>query len=504
MIRKYSKIAIIYGGTGKKLAHGLGEQISKMHKDNQFPMQPMLLEKSILNSDSIMSHVIGMVHESSLCVIIFTFDDADQTRVRQNVLIETGIAWSLKGKEKCIFLSNLLNLPDDFPSNIKTEININYFDADDFSERAVQVSNEIIDILKLEDTRKQLVDENYYYDGKILDDIPEEILEKKSDVQLHEILNEWDRNIKSFDYLPERAMYLLERIAFIPIFSNDECLDKFLSDMREQIKQSPDDLVVASADRYMEECRSITVYFEQLIEYTQIKTESEARKVLASPSEYPDEAKALSRRYARIASSLEELIEEYDMASKPYNWLVRVVAYDYSALARMKVYELRKGTDVGKESLEIAISNFEMAAKIAKKYDLASNHIWLGFIDYNLSRAYRYHYELTGYEKDLDRFEETLADSIDIRKGWYKRNAYPGVFGIAMSYEYFIASKLDYEMRNDIDEYTHDSPSQNLANIERLMSELNGYCRDTELGKLYEARDSIDALMNRIRSEHSL
>ena len=504
MIQKYSEVAIIYGGSGNSLAGKLSELISQKHNVEMFPIQPHILQKDILGGRSIMQYVIEMIHKSSVCVIILTFDDADGTRVRQNVLIETGIAWALKGREKCIFLSNLPKLPDDFPSNISHDININYI-GNDIQEVANKVIDEITASLGLLARENLLSDYTYRFDGRILDDIPQEILEKKADKQLHDILNEWKKNIKAFDYMSERVMYLLERIAFLPIFSYDSVMDDFLENIRADISPTKaDENLRPLPNRYYSDCEVVARFVQQVIEYTGIKTQKEVIQCLADPAAAPSVTRNVYFMYKRIADELKLMISMIESDESHFNWLIKIVAYDYAALACLKMYELYKNNEKGTDELENALIFFNKAREIASRYDHYSNYIWLGFIDFNLSRVYRYKYEQTGEVKYLESFEDTLSGAVFYRKKWYKGNVYKGTFAVAMSYEYFIAAKLDYEMRNDINEYTNDTPVQNLANIDHLIEELDEYCRDTELGRLYTVRNSIADLESRIRKQHNL
>lgn len=62
------------------------------------------MKKEILSSANIMEAGQDIISDSSACLIILTFDDIDNTRVRQNVLIELGMALAYIRKENCFFL----------------------------------------------------------------------------------------------------------------------------------------------------------------------------------------------------------------------------------------------------------------------------------------------------------------------------------------------------------------------------------------------------------------
>ena len=505
MVQKYKNVAIVYGGSGRKYAEAIKKAIIQRHSDEMIPFQAKILDKVILDSKSIMDYVVQMLSEASVYVIILTFDDVNNTRVRQNILLETGIAWTLGGKSNCIFLSDRDNIPNDFPSNIKTDINVNYFKAENINAVAQSVCDEIISKLNFDSASNLLYDNYYTFDGKILDDIPEEILEKKSNVQLQCILEEWKSSMNSFDYFEEKVIYFLERMPFLPVFNNDENLHTFLYEVSSIIAPSGDDI-----KRYhhsSEDINQLYRFVEQIIKYSDLKLEKAFLAQMKNPKKYCTQLKEYIKKYKFVANKIQSYIE-YMNQRKEMNWLIQITAYDYLALAKLKVFEINQA--IGNRQAEYItlidsiINTFEKAASIAEKKDTCSNCIWLGFIKYNLARAYIHKYKLTADAESLELFEEALLESIDIRHSWYSRNMYHGVFATAMSYEYFIAAQLDYSLRNDIVDYTNDSPIEIISQIKALKSELDKFCRESELGRLYDVRDIIGELEKRIKAEHHI
>jgi len=213
MIKTYSIIAIIYGGSGRECAQAVEKAIKDMHKEGKYPIVPYILAKEVLNSFSIINKVKELIERASASVIILTFDDVDNTRVRQNVLIEMGMALAFTGIERCFFLSEKEQLPEDFPSDLKGDINPNVFDKNNTCDIANRLKSTLIADLNLISNAGILNNSHYVYDFRhVLDDIPAHIFNENANSQMQHILDEWYNNICSFDYVYEKIMYIAERI----------------------------------------------------------------------------------------------------------------------------------------------------------------------------------------------------------------------------------------------------------------------------------------------------
>ena len=92
MISKYKKVSIIYGRGGRDCALQIHHRLQALHEQDGMPVEAFLLAEELLSSADIIDRVRDILSASSICVILLTFDDADGSRVRQNVLIEIGIA----------------------------------------------------------------------------------------------------------------------------------------------------------------------------------------------------------------------------------------------------------------------------------------------------------------------------------------------------------------------------------------------------------------------------
>ena len=239
MLEQYRYISIIYGNTGRDCALYLSESIEKMHLAEGFPVKTHLLADEILNSGTILDTIKELILSSKACIVILTFDDVNNTRVRQNVLVEIGMAASCIDRDKCFYISEKIPLPDDFPSDIKSSVNPNYFDKDDLEDVFSRLKPVICRQLELESNRGLLEEEEYEYDYRnLLCDIPASVLNEPPEDQLNHILTIWTENIGRYDFVSERIMYLAERITFFPNFKNDDLFLNCIKKIEATIKPS--------------------------------------------------------------------------------------------------------------------------------------------------------------------------------------------------------------------------------------------------------------------------
>lgn len=494
MISKYKNISIIYGGSGAECAEAIHKKLIQDHISFYYPIQSLIMKKEILSSANIMETVQNIISNSSACVIILTFDDVDNTRVRQNVLIELGMALAYIKKENCFFLCDKHKLPDDFPSDLKGFVNPNYFDKSDLDTTAESISKEIISHLNLECTKNICFDYSYQLDRKILSDIPPSILEKRMETQLHGILDEWLKNIKNFDFVSERIMYILERIEYLPIFNNDSKMEYFLNQIYELITPTKTDIKNGTYEKYVDLCN----FIKHMINYTQLKTRKDVTDSLYNIGANKRQDEFCYKKFKRIAKDMNEFIDTFKESAN-YNWLIQIAAYDYSALADLKQLKyIDTSSDKYITILDRAINNFESAIKIAKSQDINSDKMWLGYLTFNIARAYVLKFKTTKNSELIEYIYDYLEHSIEIRHSWVIRNPFQGIFANAISYEYFLASKYDYEQRAVLPEYTDETMEDQISNLMELKNELNLYCENSEFGKLYDIRTKIDDLIHEI------
>lgn len=494
MISKYKKISIIYGGSGLKCAQCINDKLNELHSKDLYPIKCSIVANQILDGRNIFNSVKNAISKSDLCIIILTFDDIDNTRIRQNVLIELGMAlMTVSDTNNCIFLSEKTTLPDDFPSDLKW-INANYFDKNNPDEIAEKVSNNVIDLLKSNSYKNLLSASPYIYDyQKILFDIPSDIFEERSNVQLEHILECWEKNIESFDFVSERIMYLSERLKFFPDFN---CNDKFFSFL-EHIKQliNPTELDYDDVDKvYLNNaCRMVT----NVIDYTILKLKKNVINCLNEPTSNSDESEIYSMQFGTFAENLKSFIEYNETLNEHnrYNWLLMTIAYEYVALACMKVINLKNSySDNEVETINYVISCYNNVIKISNENSLQSAGLFLGYAQYDLTRAYEALYQVTKDKSIFGQIQRYSSESILTRQNWCNVNSFKGIFSNALSFEYFLVKKYELELRHKLKGYSKVNKKDMLKELNKLDDELKLYCDSVELGRLFDMKESIDEL----------
>jgi hypothetical protein len=500
MINKYKNISIIYGASGKECALKIDAELKRLHLDEFFPIRSYILANEILSSTSILDTVKSIIASSSACIVILTFDDMDGTRVRQNVLVEIGMALMLIDKENCFFISEKRSLPDDFPSDLQSVVNPNYFDKANIDEVVKKTTREIIRHLDIKNYRDILGDNNYIYDyKKVLDDIPLHIFEEKADVQLDHILDQWESGIRSFEFVVERIMYLIERIKFFPDFNSNERFFSFLSNIEAMICPTERDFEFYDKAYLINTCNFVS----NILRYTRIKLNKQVIACLAAPSEHAQELRRHQIEFKEIADELHDFIEDFENGTFEYNWMLKIMAYEYAALAYMKYIACADRFDDSILSLmDYTISCYDKMIKTGKRNDPYSKILWQGYAQYDLTRAYENLYKVTNDEQYLSKMEEYSQASIVTRYRWFCENPFKGVFSNALSYEYFLVYKYEYELRYKYKKYSEYSTDEEiLGGLDKLKGELNRYCEATGLGRLYDMRDGIDVLITNVKNK---
>lgn len=499
MINKYKKISIIYGGSGVDCARRINERLIELHEKRLYPLKSNIVANEILDGTNIFQTVRKAISASSLCIIILTFDDVDGTRIRQNVLVELGMAlMAVSHTDKCIFLSEKIPLPEDFPSDLKGWINPNYFDKLNPDATIEKVCNEVKKLLGCKSHKDILSSRTYFYDHEhVLDDIPNSVFEEKADIQLEHILDCWSNSVSSFDFVSERIMYMAERIKFLPDFNSNDKFFAFLAKIRTLIRPGEQDCSFEDVAYVNAACALI----DTILEYTDVKLRKSAIKCLDNP----DEDRHLTEEYIGVFNSivyrLQNFVEKIESQGDRYNynWLLKILAYEYIALAKMKVINLENEYNIGKiPVLEYVIKCYNKVIELAMDYGAASTNLWLGYAQYDLTRAYEAMYRLTRDKAILESVKKYSLASIATRREWCKIHSYKGVFSNALSFEYFLVKKHELELRCDLCGYAEDTVEQMLDAVNRLDEELRQYCDTVELGRLYDMKSSLDRFHKRL------
>lgn len=134
-----------------------------------------------------------MLEESSVVIIILTFDDIQKTRVRQNVLVEIGMALKIIPKDK-IYVFSEKDLPKDFPSDLLGAINVNVYNL-----KNGDLADKIVKLLNLESNKGLLCNQNYKFKyEEVFDGIPANVFEKNQNFKWRLFLNIGLNILKNF------------------------------------------------------------------------------------------------------------------------------------------------------------------------------------------------------------------------------------------------------------------------------------------------------------------
>lgn len=150
MLFGYKKISIIYGGQGSYYAGEIDSALKNLHEKERYPIKSFCINTDWV-SHNVLKDVISAIKDSDLIYIVFTLDDvgarksefeksgdsALYPRLRQNVLIELGMALAVTDmdidKIKVIANFDKNALGEDFPSDIRDALAIRQFSESNFS-----------------------------------------------------------------------------------------------------------------------------------------------------------------------------------------------------------------------------------------------------------------------------------------------------------------------------------------------------------------------------------
>ncbi len=310
---------------------------------------------------------------------------------------------------------------------------------------------------------KLLLRESYYIDYENVFELPYDRKYSEGSKFLIETLNGWLKECKELSHFDEKAIYVFERIGFLPIFGNIQEASEWLDDVARLLGN----YAVSDIEYYND--KALLDFVKNLvrciIEYTQIK----------SNPEHIDYSK-----YKRLINVFQRKGIPTTLVINP---LISVVYYDYLGLTYMKLYN-GYGDN---EYIIKAQEAFETALLFSDKVDWGIE-IWHGFIVYNLARAY-------AAQGKFDDADKKYLDAIDMREDWLRTENYNVIVRNALSSEYFIA-KIDHiSMCRQTNRLSMDEVLREFNNIE---IELNTYCdvEDTLEQLLYVRR-----LLNKRKSD---
>ena len=244
MIEKYKTISIIYGGSGGNYAKTLNKMINDYETENRYPLTSRIVMEQILTKD-ILAEVSNLFRETEICIAFLTAEDCclkegEQVyRLRQNVVFELGMALFHLGREKCILLGDFadkmaqVELPSDMSG-----LDIRFFNKQNQTQVFDEVLKKVLQLSRAsslpEESKKEIPQydnllrrNRYYVDYSQLFRRYDKKIGLKNKDYLQNLLQEWLSECKSLKYFDERLMYVLERIAFMPIFGKQDAVSNW-------------------------------------------------------------------------------------------------------------------------------------------------------------------------------------------------------------------------------------------------------------------------------------
>lgn len=462
MLKKYKLVSIIYGGSGTKYAQEMNELILRRSEEQRYPITSKIVMESVLTGD-LLTSITDLFTQTEYCLAFLTADDCcvcgdrQVYRLRQNVVLELGMAIYRLGRSKCILLSDFDPTRGDIelPSDLKG-VDIKYF----VPEEREQVFEAVLDkVLRLTSDTDRTIPQ---YD-KLLERTEHcvnynelfsacSLLESREDTYLKSVLQHWQQECASFPYFEERCLYFLERIGFVNMFGRHDWVMDFLEVIKEQTDSYRQADVAYCGRKPIAFLHNVT---RVVREFAQIKTH-EGR----SPVEEYEEL-------------MDMLLMEPAEDSGVTNPLALTVYYDYLGLLNLLLYEIKGDTDLLLEAtrcFKLVIDHY------ADNTDLGLK-IWPGFVKYNLARCYLLQYNLWQKPEDAQRAQKHFTDACRIRKNWLKQSHFHQVIRSALSYEYFVCKMDEINARGVLQQKPREEMHQEYLLLER---ELETYMLKSE------------------------
>ena len=462
MLKQYKLVSIIYGGSGTQYAQEMNELIQRRSEDMRYPITSKIVMESVLTGD-LLTSITDLFTQTEYCLAFLTADDCcirdgkQVYRLRQNVVLELGMAIYRLGRERCILLSDFDPARGDveLPSDLKG-VDIKHFAP----EEREQVFNVVLDkVLKLTSDHSRTIPqydkllertEHYVNYNELFSSCS--MLESREDAYLKSVLHHWQEECASFPYFEERCLYFLERIGFVPMFGRHDWVLSFLDAIEQQTNQyQPGDVAYCGKKR-VDFIQNVT---RVVREFAQIKTHDGR----SSDAEYEALIKTLLRKPAEDSGVT--------------NPLVLTVYYDYLGLLNLLLYESKHEPN----RLTEAPRCFKMVIDNYADYTDLGLNIWSGFVKFNLARCYLLQYQLWGNAEDAELALDHFDAACDHRKEWLKQSQFHQVIRSALSYEYFVCKMEEINARCTLENKSPEETAQEYLLLER---ELETYMLKSE------------------------
>jgi len=406
MIQKPKQVCLIYGGAGKRYAHAIAERIQHEECETRTPITATLILEQILTGD-LVGGLMHIVRNSDLFIIFLTAEDIGgpstsklKSRVRQNVLLEIGMALYAAGdsaRDKLILVSDVENLEQlDIPSDLSS-FSIKSFDRNSFDAFSEELIKKILGLLLIQSRRNLLADKRYCsrYRELFVDSDPEVFLYSGSN-QLQIILDHWLQDCKTISRFDQKAIFVLERLPFFPIFGRHKRFVDWLHKIHEsvQIGDHDDSGLQIDAMSVLSLC----------LEHTESRINID-----------PD---AAEHTHHAIGQAFESVIARLSK-SDTLNPILKLCAYDYYGLTCLKLFHFSSDPLM----LERAQRAFRVCIETIRAQD-ANPGFWQGYLEYNLSRVHRELYKLGKGNEHAEEAERLLGSAVLIRKKWVRISEY--------------------------------------------------------------------------------
>ena len=348
MLTSYKKISVIYGGNGRKYASQIKDKLQDLHEKEFYPIKIEDLNTDWVGHD-VLGTVVKTIRNSDLIYIVFTLDDIGASkrayeqngddalvgRLRQNVLIELGMALVVcdnTEKIKIVADFNKNELGEDFPSDIRNALSIREFSNGNFDEVLDSICRFIRNDFDVAPTKNLLHDEHGIVDFENVFDEFEKLNRYggKKIKRLWDILDLWLPTLDSFDYVEERLLYTLERLKSFPVFGSGEKLIDWIKKFRDACL---DPHLPITSDR--EFIRFTQDVVNASLDYTLVKTDESTETSLQA--------------YKDVASDFSDLYDDYkDMEARDVKFhpVISFVLLEYYGLTLMRIYNLTKDSSL--------------------------------------------------------------------------------------------------------------------------------------------------------------
>lgn len=481
MIQRYKDVSIIYGGSGRAYAEALNERLVRIAAEERYPIQATIINERILTRE-LLADVIRLFKESEFCVAFLTQDDScrvgenGKKRLRQNVVFELGMALIELGRERCILLSDFDTKGADFdlPSDMNS-LEILKFDGghpedvlDAVVEKLLAFSRNSVVTGVETDTIPQY--DHLLTRGEYLIDYENIFVERPLTLAFegkdffNDTLSYWVSECSSLPNFDERCIYLLERVGFLPIFGRIPAAISFMEQAQVLIERyRKSDIRYYGGSELLDFTKDLV---QSIIDYTVLKTRE------TEPSE----------RLRKYRNLLQNMLSERVPEPGTVNPLILVTYYDYLGLTYFRLCDC--GQD--KHMLEKAEEAFRTAMRFVSSVDM-SQHIWAGFINYNLARVYT-------AGGDVKQAVEYFRKAVRIRSEWLKCSAYNITVRTAMSFEYFIAKIDEIDMRKQFGLMTPEEAHTEYTYVDRELEVFSDI--DDKLDRLLYVRKILQDRLN--------